>query len=174
MKIDLHEESALVHRLLYKAGIPTNLREEKFQEFALHFYTYYNYNEDYKKSTYITLVFSNWLSHSALQFNTKNKVLDQLSSRIEDKRGDYLDWMQTEMELYSNVTEQETFLYCEEMMSKFKPLTQEYILEKAGGRVYSEKDGESVIHKASREEGVSRQAIEQRIRKDIDKVLKNL
>jgi hypothetical protein len=54
-----------------------------------------------------------------------------------------------------------------------QPLTQEYVLEKAGKHRLT-KDEDSIIKRVSREEGISRQGVELRIKKDLNKVLKNL
>jgi len=174
--IDLHEKQKLVYRLLHKAKIPDDLMAEKFQDFAAYFYSNYKYDDAYAESTYIHLLFGNWLSLCALKYKTKDKVALQLSINLgsyNDRNKDWLDWLQMERENYLYTTQQEISIYCQEVFSMFQPLTQEYILEKAGKHKLT-KDEDSIIKKVSREEGITRQGVELRIKKDLNKVLKNL
>ena len=173
MRIDLDEERGLVYKLLHGAGIPTPIKDDMFQEFAVYFYSNYKYDDTYKKSTYIHLLFGNWLSYSAARYRTKNAVMEK-AERIEDKRADWLDWMQSENDEGNPVTQPELTLYCEELMVMFKPLTQEYIVERMEKKLYDNDKEEGVIRRIARQDGVSRQAIEQRIKSDMKKVLKNL
>ena len=173
MKIDLYEKKKIVYKLLNNARVPQDAMDEMFQEFALYFYTNYNYDSDYKESSYIYLTFSNFLAANAIKYKTKDSLMRQ-ASRIDEKREDWLDWMQSERD-DSVESSQEISLYCEELMSKFKPVKQEYILERAGGRSFdNEVMEEGVIRRISREDGVSRQAVEGRIDRDVKKVLKSL
>ena len=161
--IDLHKERKLVYRLLYKAKIPYELHDEKFQDFALYFYTYYKYDDKYKESTYISLLFSNWLSYCAKRYKTKDAVLDMRTDWLGDKKVDFLDYVQSNTEDWKEHTEQEDYLYCDEIVSQLKPLTQEVLL---GGGEY--------VNEIAEKDGVTRQAIENRIKKDTKKVLNKL
>jgi len=171
--IDLHEERKLVYSLLYRAKIPHLIREEKFQEFAVYFYENYNYDDTYTKSTYIGLLFRNWLALCAIEYKKKYKILNHLTTNTDDKRADYLDWVQSDTQDYNDATEQELFVYCSELFSKFKPLTQQYLLQKAGGGRLNGSD-DRLARGVAKEDGVTRQAVEQRIQKNLKKVLKDL
>ena len=160
--IDLDKERKLVHKLLHKYGIPLEEHEDKFQDFAVFFYHGYNYDDTYKKSTYINIKFMNWLSQCAKQHRTKNHVMDTLSSSYDAKREDWREWMQMQNDDYTDVPQPDLSAYCDEIMSKFKPLTQEYILDN------------SVCARVAKEEGVSRQAVKHRIVRDMANVLKTL
>jgi hypothetical protein len=171
--IDLHKERKFVYKLLDRAKMPYPLREEKFQDFAAYFYENYKYDDTYTESTYIGLLFMNWLTLCAIEYKKKYKILNPLTTNTDDKRADYLDWVQSDAQDYKDATQQEISVYCEEVFSKFKPLTQEYLLEKAGGGSLNGSDGR-LARGVAKDEGVTRQAIEQRIQKDLKKVLENL
>jgi len=153
--------------------MPYPLREEKFQDFAAYFYENYKYDDTYTESTYIGLLFGNWLTLCAIEYKKKYKILNHLTTNTDDKRADYLDWVQSDAQDYKDATQQEISVYCEEVLSKFKPLTQEYLLEKAGGGRLNGSDGR-LARAVAKEQGVTRQAVEQRIQKDLKKVLKDL
>jgi len=173
--IDLYDNKKLVFSLMFKAGIPNSLSEEVFQDFAVYFYTYYYYEDVVQPSTYIHMVFGNYLSERADRHKTKDAILNK-ATEINSKREDWLDWIQSEGELGNTAPELEMITFCEEVFSKFKPLTQGFILEKAGGESGGGRGGwgNGYIRKASGEQGVSRQAIEKRIKNDIKKVMDSL
>ena len=160
--IDLEKERKLVYSLLHKYGIPLGVQDERFQDFAVFFYHGYKYDGKYKKSTYINIKFMNWLSYCAKQHKTKNHVMDSLTTSYDAKREDWRDWMQMQCERHLDVPQPDLSAYCEEIMSKFKPLTQEYILDN------------SVCARVAKEEGVSRQAVKHRIVRDMNNVLSKL
>jgi hypothetical protein len=171
--IDLHKNKKVVYDLLNKANIPSKLIDEKFQDFAVYFYSNYKYDGVYAVTTYIHLLFRNWLALCAIKYKTKDKVPEQLSISYDERKEDWLDWVQRNMEDFKPTTQSEVSIYCQEVFNMLQPLTQEYVLEKAGKHRLT-KDEDSIIKRVSREEGISRQGVELRIKKDLNKVLKNL
>ena len=123
--IDLHKERKFVYKLLDRAKMPYPLREEKFQDFAAYFYENYKYDDTYTESTYIGLLFGNWLTLCAIEYKKKYKILNHLTTNTD------------------------------------------------GGGSLNGSDGR-LARGVAKNEGVTRQAIEQRIQKDLKKVLENL
>ncbi len=168
--IDLDKERKWVYKLLNAANMPSELIEDKFQEFAVYFYSGYNYKPEYKVSTYISIRFRNWLSQCAKTYSHKGRSSERDIESLDSKRTDYLDWVQSQ-HINEELSEQEIYLECERLFSQFTPLTQGFLMEKAGsasGAVYG------YLKEAAKEEGVSRQAIEQRVARDMKKVLGGL
>ena len=171
--IDLYEKRLVVYKLINKAKIPVDIKDEVFQEFAVYFYSNYNYDSTYKESSYIYLLFSNFLAAKAIDFKNKDSLMRK-ASRIDGKRLDWLDWVQEQNDEGNPTTHPEMEAYVGELMPRFTLLTQEYLLEKMDGKLYDNDKDEGVIRRYARETGVSRQAVEQRIKRDIKKVLTKL
>lgn len=161
-RLDLYEMKDLVYKAMHNRKIPLQVMEETFQEFAVYFYSYYKYDDAYKPSSYIYLMFSNFLSVQAKKYKTKNLVMESLVVSMDDKREDWRDWIQLQNEDFAEMPTPDLEVYCDELMSKFKPLTKEYILDRG------------VCQRRAKEEGVTRQAIENRVKHDMEKVLKTL
>ena len=172
-KLNLEEHRKLVFQRMKRAKIPFDLFEDDFQEFAVYFYKSYKYDDKYKPSTYIVLKFNNWLSERASKWKAWDREYERDDEEIDSKQPDWLDWTSLRGEGdYKENTEQENTILVEQLLAQLQPLTVEYLMEKAGATAKkSSTPGDSLVKNLAKEQGVTRQCLEKRIKKDLQELL---
>lgn len=165
MPIDLSEHKGVIYDRLYKARYPRELREDAFQEFSVYFYSYYKENKEYKDTTIINQMFSNWLAHEAIKYNRKKRIPPQAL----DFEGDHdKEWLEDKGGIYE--TNYEDSAVCDFVMEHASEDLQEWLLYLSKGDRFSNEPSDNTknpTYAIAEREGKTRQAIEKRLRQEL-------
>ena len=72
--INVEEHRKYVYSMLEKANIPLQYKEDTYQDFCVYYYSRNTeYNPEYAVTTWLTLLFKSFLSHTAARYSRKKR-----------------------------------------------------------------------------------------------------
>lgn len=81
--INIEEHRKWVFVLLEKANIPTSVKEDVYQDFCVYYYSRTeNYDSQYSVTTYLQMMFRNFLSMRAQHYNAKKRQAEEVCSDV--------------------------------------------------------------------------------------------
>lgn len=169
--IDLTEHEGFIFNQMRKFKIPFEERDEKFQDFAVYFYEYNRADTNgCKETTIIARVFHQFLTEQARQFNQKKRIPEKAYENIQNHNKDWLDY-----NIGPIIDSQEDFVMCEELFNKMSSDLQEYILflaqgHQAKGKGLSNCVDNHPVKAIVERDGVTRQAVEKRLKHELSKL----
>lgn len=171
MSIDITEHEGFIFNQMRKFKIPLEERDENFQDFAVYFYQYDRSQANgVKETTVIGRVFHQFLTEQARKYNARKRVPDTAYENIQRHNEDWLDF-----NIGPVIDSHEDFVICEEMFRKMSGDLQDYILYLAQGHQQKGKGfpntvEDSPAHVIAERDGVSRQAVEKRLKRELNKL----
>lgn len=150
-KVNIEEHRGFIHYLINKIGTPMKEREDVYQEFCVYYYSAKrNYNPEYKVTTLLEMVFRHFLQHKITRENIdKRKELDLVYMDA------FEDFENFEIEHTSYTPSMEKMVDIARMCKRLPDLFKELIV------------GSTTYEIVAKKEGVTRQAIENRLKKDM-------
>ena len=138
--INIEEHRRFVFMLLEKANIPQTIKEDTYQDFCVYYYSRnQQYDSQYAITTWISLLFKSFLSHRASRYNMKKRQGSLVDMDAVEEMGFWED----------NVEKIDADRLYKKLPDLFKTLL-------------NTNKTPAII---AREEGVTRQAIETRLKK---------
>ena len=138
--INLEEHRKFVFMLLERANIPHAIKDDTYQDFCVYYYSRpQEYNSQYALTTWIALLFKSFLSHRASRYSMKKR------------QGELVNMDNVEEMGYNK--DMEASIDVERLYKKLPPLFKTLL---------NTNKTPAIIAK---EEGVTRQAIETRLKK---------
>ena len=166
LNIDLHKERAFVFFMFNEYKIPLDVQEEYYQDFVVFFLeTEHQYSEEYATSTILSTSIRSFMSMKAREFNSAKRGGDV--EYLEDHVPDYIEGVYESSKGYSEYNTEETYTYVQELLKDASDDLKEYLAVKAG----SSRMGSWAQDKA-KEKGVTRQSIEKKLKKELEKIQK--
>lgn len=168
--IDLTQHEGFIYSLMRKHKIPHEEHEERFQDFAAHFYAYYKESNNYKPTTIIGRMFHQFLTEQARHYKTEKYFPEKAYEHIQKHNSDWLDFQIGPLE-----DSQEDFVICEELFSKMSSDLQDYVLFIAQGpqglgKHRKNSNSGNPVYIISERDGVTRQAVEKRLKRELNKL----
>lgn len=162
MNINIEDHRMWIYTLLNKAKFPLRETEDGYQDFVVHYYSYCDelYDKSSSEAHWLAICFRGFLAEKARRFKSKGR-----DARILE--GDSYDSNFWERTLGEQEIKYENSVLWQEYMKDASEDLQEYLLELAGG---DRGQGEA-IKKFAERDGVTRQAIELRIKRELRKLL---
>lgn len=138
--INVEEHRKYVYSMLEKANIPLQYKEDTYQDFCVYYYSRNTeYNPEYAVTTWLTLLFKSFLSHRAARYSMKKR------------QGLLVNMDNVEEMGYDNSFESSLDM---DRLYKKLPLLFKTLL-----------NTNKTVNIIAQEEGVSRQAIESKLKK---------
>ena len=138
--INVEDHRKYVYHLLERANVPLQYKDDTYQDFCVYYYSQTTeYNPEYAVTTWLNLIFKSFLSHTAARHSRKKRQGDLVNMDNVDEMGDDVD-------LETNIDMDRLY---HKLPALFKTLL----------------NTNKTVSIIAREEGVSRQAIESKLKK---------
>lgn len=163
LNIDLHKERAFVFFMFNEYKVPSDVQEEYYQDFVVFFLeTEHYYSEEYATTTILGTAIRSFMSMKAREFNSPKRGDVEY---LEDHVPDYIEGVYENSKGYSEYNPEETYAYVQELLKDASDDLKEYLAAKAG-----ESRMGSWAQDKAKEKGVTRQAIEKKLSKELKKI----
>lgn len=162
MKINTEDHRGWIYTLLNRAKFPLRETEDGYQDFVVYYYSYCDelYDGSSTPTTWLRTCFHSFLTRRSERFKSKGRDACILE-------GDSYDSNFWERVLGEQEIQYENSVLWQEYMKDASEDLQEYLLELAGG----DRGRGEAINKFAERDGVTRQAIELRIKRELNKLL---
>lgn len=170
MKFNIEEHEKFIYLLMKDVNIPSEEKIEYYHDFVVYFLEraqkdYFDWS--YAPTTIIRVAFRSFLGHQKRIYNRGE--IHRNTEKIEDKDAGFLDRLQDEIDNTSTYTQEEANIFLQELLEPLSDETKDYLLTLAGTGVQK---AAGWSQERAKETGVTRQAVESRVKRELAKIRK--